>query len=259
MEHSPNIRMTDKQAAVLPLLLAFGLLGAGSGTPWDRDSTQWTDRDVQQVLATSPWAQSVNAVMADPREEIENYSAPLPGPERAGMAGQTNPTSNGGRWDGAVGRNRMGSLPSLPVVVRWDSAVPVREALRRSAGTPESDVSVADYVLTVTGLIPGGRYRSAGHTEASSNSDSSSDARNPEQILEAFMAFSRLLPREAAPIAPRNVKLDSASGAVHIFFPRTHPIEAGSKEVVFLTRFGGFTVRAKFRVKDMRYRGKVTL
>jgi hypothetical protein len=252
--------MTDKSAAVLPLLLAFGLLGAGSGTPWDKDSAQWTDRDAQLVLATSPWAQSVSAVMADPRDEMENYSAPLPGPERAGLAGQTNPTANGGRWDGAVGRNRMGSLPSLPVVVRWDSALPVREALRRSAGAPDSDVSPADYVLTVTGLIPGGRYRSAGHTAASSNSDSSADARNPEQILEAFMSFSRLLPRGGAPIAPGNVKLDSASGAIHIFFPRTQPIEAaGTKEVVFLTRFGGFTVRAKFHVKDMRYHGKLTL
>jgi hypothetical protein len=251
--------MTDKQAAVLPLLLAFGLLGAGSGAPWDKDSAPWTDRDAQLVLATSPWAQTVNAVMADPRDEMENYSAPLPGAERAGMAGQTNPTSTGGRWDGPVGRNRMGSLPSLPVVVRWDSALPIREALRHSTGTPDSDVSPADYVLTVTGLIPGGRYRSAGHTEASSNSDSSSDARNPEQILEAFMSFSRLLPRGAAPIAPRNVRLDSASGAIHIFFPRTHPIGANAKEVMFLTRFGGLTVRAKFHVRDMRYHGKLTL
>jgi hypothetical protein len=196
--------------------------------------------------------------MADPRDEREEYSAPLPGAERAGLAGKTNPTSNGGRWDGGVGRNQMGSLPSLPVVVRWDSALPVREALRRSGGAPDSDVA-PDYIITVTGLIPAGRYRSAGHAEASSNSDNSSDPRNPEQLLEAFMSFSRLLPRGAAAIAPRNARLDSASGDIHIFFPRTHPIEASSKEVLFLTRFGGFTVRAKFRIKDMRYHGKLTL
>jgi hypothetical protein len=251
--------MTDEPATVLPFLLVFGLLPAGSGVPWDKDSTQWTDRDVQLMLASSPWVQSVSAVMADPRDEMEQYSEPLPGAERAGMAGKTNPTPNSGRWDGGIGRNRMGTLPSLPVVVRWDSALPVREALRRSAGSPAPDFSSADYIITVTGLIPAGRYRSAGHTEASSNSDSSADARNPEELLEAFMSFSRLLPRGAAAIAPRNARLDPASGAVHIFFPRTHPIEAGSKDVVFLTRFGGFTVRAKFRIKDMRYEGKLTL
>jgi hypothetical protein len=251
--------MTDKLAAVLPLLLVFALLAGDSGAPWGKDSTQWTDRDAQLVLAASPWAQSVSAVMADPRDEKEDYAAPLPGAERAGLAGKTNPTATAGRWDGGVGRNSMGTLPSLPVVVRWDSALPVREALRRSAAAPDADASSTDYILTVTGLIPRGRYHSAGHAETSSNSDNSSDPRNPEELLEAFMSFSRLLPRGSAAIAPRNVRLDSASGTVHIFFPRTHPIEARSKEVVFLTRFGGFTVRAKFRVKDMQYQGKLTL
>jgi hypothetical protein len=252
--------MTDKPAAVLPLLLVLGLLASGGSDAWDKDSTQWTDHDAQAVLADSPWAHSVSAVMADPRDEMEKYPEPLPGPERAGLAGHTNPTPGGGRWDGSVGRNRMGSLPSLPVVVRWDSALPVREALRHSGKAPDSDASDADYIITVTGLIPAGRYRSTGHAETSSSSDGSSDARNPEELLEAFMSFSRLLPRGAAAIAPRNARLDSASGAVHIFFPRTRPIEAASsKEVVFLTRFGGFTVRAKFHIKDMRYHGKLTL
>ena len=252
--------MTDKLAAVLPLLLVFGLLSAGSDTtPWKKDSAQWTERDAQLVLATSPWAQSVDAVMHDPRDDMEEYSAPLPGAERAGMAGQTNSTAPSGRWDGSGGRNRMGSLPSLPVVVRWDSALPVREALRRVSKDPGPDIAPTNYVVTVTGLIPGGRYRSAGRAETSSSSDGASDARNPEELLEAFMSFSRLLPHGEAAIAPRNVRLDSASGAVHIFFPRTHPIEARSKEVVFLTRFGSFKVRAKFRVKDMKYLGKLAL
>lgn len=249
--------MTDKLADVLPFLLAFGLLWAGSDSPWDKDPKQWTNLDAQLVLSTSPWVQSVNATMADPRDEMEEYSAPLPGAERAGMAGNTNPTPNGAHWDGGVGRNRMGSLPSLPVVVRWDSAWPVREALRRAFEPPNADSS--DYIITVTGLIPAGRYRSAGQTNASSNSDSSSDKRNPEEILEAFMSFSRLLPRGEAAILPRNVRLDSATGAVHIFFPRTRPIEAKSKEVVFLTHFGGFKVHAKFHLKEMRCRGKLTL
>ena len=110
--------MTDKLTAVLPLLLVFSLLSAGSDAPWKKDAAQWTDRDAQLVLATSPWTQSVDATMHDPRDAMEEYSAPLPGAERAGLAGQTNPTAPAGHWDGGAGRNRMGSLPSLPVVVR---------------------------------------------------------------------------------------------------------------------------------------------
>lgn len=254
--------MTDKFAAVLPLLLVFGvfaLMSASSDTPWRKDAAQWTDREAQAVLSASPWAQSVDAEMHDPREDMEEYTPPPPAAERAGMAGQTNPTAPKGHWDGGVGRNRMGTLPSLPVVVRWDSAAPVREARRHVAGGPDPDASSPDYVITVTGLIPARRYRSAGRTDASSNSDGAADARNPEELLEAFMSFSRLLPHGEDAIAPRNVRLDSASGAIHIFFPRTRPIEAKSKDVIFLTRFGAFKVRAKFHLKDMRYQGKLAL
>ncbi len=251
--------MTDKFAAVLPLVLVFALFSASSGDPWDKDAAQWTEQDAQLVLTDSPWVQSVEAEMHDPRDDREEYSAPLPAGERAGMAGQTNPVAPSGHWSGGAGRNSMGSLPSLPVMVRWDSALPVREALRRVSRTESPDASSGDYVITLTGLIPAGRYRSAGRADTSSNSDGASDKRNPEELLEAFMSSSRLLPRGGTAIAPRNVRLDSASGALHIFFPRTRPIEAKAKEVVFVTRFGGFKVRAKFRVKDMRYQGKPAL
>ena len=111
------------------------------------------------------------------------------------MAGQTNPVAPPGRWDGGTGRNSMGSLPSLPVTVRWDSALPVREALRRVSGSETPGASSGDYVITLTGLIPAGRYHSAGRADTSSNSDGVSDKRNPEELLEAFMSSSRLLPR----------------------------------------------------------------
>ena len=251
--------MTDKVTAVLPLVLVFALLSASSGDPWDKDAAQWSDQDARLVLSDSPWVQSVEAEMHDPRDDREEYSAPLPAGERAGMAGQTNPVAPSGRWDGGTGRNSMGSLPSLPVTVRWDSASPVREALRRVSGSETPGASSGDYVITLTGLIPAGRYHSAGRADTSSNSDGVSDKRNPEELLEAFMSSSRLLPRGETAIAPSNVKLDPASGALHIFFPHTRPIEAKAKEVVFVTRFGDFRVRAKFRVKDMRYQGKPAL
>jgi hypothetical protein len=272
--------MTDKPAIVLPslshlpvlllpVLLVRGVLpvmAADATSSWNKDPGQWTDQDAQLVLTASPWSQSASAVMADPRDEIEPSPTPAPAAERSGLAGSNNPTgtatSGGGRWDGSVGRNRMGRLPSVPVLVRWDSALPVREALRRTAGAGEAEKnggSSSDYVVSLSGLIPGGRYRSSGRTETASRSDGGVDARNPEEILEAFMSYSRLLPSGAAAIVPSNVKLDAATGAVQIFFPRTHPIEAGAKEVVFLTRFGGLTVRAKFRVKEMKYQGKLEL
>ena len=245
--------MTDEPVTLLLIGLIFALLPAwagDSGAPWGKDPAQWTESDVQTVLTASPWAQSVSAVMADPRDETERTPAPLPGPAQAGMAGQTNPTGNSGRWDGSIGRNRMGRLPSLPVLVRWDSAAPVREALRRASNAQDTQES-GDYVITISGLIPAGRPQSSGRTETAS--------RNPEGIVAAFLSASRLEPRGAPAIRPKNVKLDSETGTVHVFFARSASLEQSAKEVTFATRFGGFSVRAKFRMKDMKFQGKVTL
>ena len=253
--------MTDEPPTLLLVGLIFALLPAwagDSGAPWGKDPAQWTENDVQVVLTVSPWAQSASAVMADPRDEIERTPAPLPGPAQAGMAGQTNPTGNSGRWDGSIGRNRMGRLPSLSVLVRWDSAAPVREALRRASNAHDAQ-EPEDYVITIAGLIPAGHYRSGGATETASRSGGTTGLRSPEEIIAAFMSASRLEPRGAPAIRPKNVKLDSETGTVHVFFSRSASLEQSAKEVTFATRFGGFSVRAKFRVKDMKFQGKVAL
>jgi hypothetical protein len=226
--------------------------------PWEKKAADWSAADVQRLLTTSPWAQAVDATVTDPQDQPEPPAPePLPGAKEAGLKG--GPTTP--RWDGGVGRNRMGRLPTIPVVVRWDSAAPILEALNRSGGLkPHTEgAPPQDYCITVLGLVPTGRYRAAGKPETTSRSDDAIDARNPEELLEAFMLSSRLRPRGAAEIRPGNVRLDPATGAVYIFFPRTHAIELNQKEVLFVTRFGGLNVRTKFRLAAMKYQGKLEL
>jgi hypothetical protein len=107
--------------------------------------------------------------------------------------------------------------------------------------------------------VPTGRYRAVGQPQTTSRSDDTVDARNPEDLLEAFMSSSRLRPKGAAEIRPENVQLDPSTGAVHIFFPRTRPIELDQKEVVFVTHFGGLNVKTKFRLAAMKMQGKLEL
>jgi hypothetical protein len=244
-----------------PVLLFGGLLFAGfASQPWDRPSNTWTPDDVNRILASSPWTLQVSAAMADPldiREPQPTNTPPL-NPAQNGPGGTPNPATP--PWDGGPGHNRMGRLATVPVTVRWDSAAPVREALAK-AGTASKPVAepATAYVITLQGLIPSGKYRSAGHTESTSQSDSSTDARNPEEVLEAFMSYSKLMPRGGSAIHPENVRLDADTGAIHIFFPRDHPLESGFKEVDFTTHFGGLNVRAKFRLPGMKYQGKLAL
>lgn len=240
--------------------------------PWDKDPAKWSPADIGRLLSNSPWVQETSATVVDPYDAIEPTTAPLPGAKEAGIAGP----SHDARWDGGVGHNRMGRLPSVPVTVRWESALPVREALRlsSSASATPTDASVKarpagltgpEYVITVVGLVQGGKYRALGNaadpgiSRSDDQAGKNPDAGNPEEVLEAFMQYSRLRASGISDIHPDNVQLDPASGAVHIFFPRTHPLGRHQKEVLFLTHFGSLNVLTKFRLSAMTFRGQLEL
>jgi len=78
-------------------------------------------------------------------------------------------------------------------------------------------------------------------------------------MREELMASTKLLPKGQAAIAPEDVKLDEKTGAIHLFFPRTHPITLNDKEVTLSTQFGSMRVVEKFRLKDMTEKGKLEL
>lgn len=150
------------------------------------------------------------------------------------------------------------------MTVRWDSALPVREALgRQHALVPYSPEQVQKYYLvSVAGLVPAGRYlnptlntRSGDDTFGNRNPQ---DPRNPEEMLEGVMHYARLFPHGKAPIRPDDAKLD-ASGTILLFFPRTSSITLEDKDVTFEVRFGSLAVMKKFRLKDMAYKGDLAL
>jgi hypothetical protein len=235
--------------------------------PWKKNSQNWTPEEAERILTSSPWAQQTKAVFGTDDVRDAPDPGPLPGAAEAGMAGPHGATD--GRWDGGVGKMPRGTVPTLPILVRWDSALPIREAAARAASastqsnpevTPATvEQASKDYVVTLIGLVPAKRYRDQGQLNGKSNSDDATDARDPEELLEGLMSTTRLIRRGRPALAPENVKLDGATGIVHVFFPRTDPILPGEKEVVFTTRFGSLSVQKVFRPGDMMYKGRLEL
>lgn len=243
-------------------VVLFGCVAAVASAaqlPWSKDSSHWSAADAQRVLNDSPWAQLANVAFPDIEAEEQREQPVGPVPDAPGMSGPNRATD--GRWDGGVGKIPHGGTPTLPLTIRWDSALPVREAARlvndKSAYT--ADQAEKDYILTVLGLVPGGRYRGAGQLPSQSRSDDGRDPQDPEPMLEGLMAQSRLLVPGEKPIRPENVKLDAATGALHLFFPRTQPIDLKAKFVMLVTRFGSMTIQKQFRLKDMLYQHKLEL
>ena len=221
----------------------------GAPPPWERPVGSWSAEDIAALLNNSPWAIQASAVMADPEDAIEPQPAGPPDTgERNGPGGQPR-----ARWDGEPGRKRKGQLATVPVTVRWESALPIRQAQKEAAAPTDA------YVISLAGLIPAGRYRAAGQTETTSSSDGSVDARNPEEVLEAFMSYSKIVSKGAHDLQPENVKLDPRTGTIRLFFSRNTSIDPNQKEVLFITHFGGLNVRVKFRLSSMKYHGNIEL
>jgi hypothetical protein len=232
------------------LLFAVAAVAVCAGEIWSsKDYTQWSAQEVNRLLTDSPWAKQVSASFSTPPREEEHPVIPPPGASTANMGGTRGVAD--GRWDGGVGRNIDDSAPKLPVTIRWDSALPVRQALLRSRfddHVPESGDSKEnlnrrerDYMVTVIGLL-------ANH-----------QSRDRERMEKELMGAAKLLRTGKAPIRPENVTLDASIGAIQVFFPRTNPISVDDKEVTFELQFGSIKVMKKFRLKTMTYKGRLEL
>jgi hypothetical protein len=247
--------------AVSLLLVPAALVAS---QPWlHRNPQDWTAEDAAQILLASPWAQQAGVTFGI---KAEDETAPppqqLPGAAEAGLAGHGQPET---RWDGGVGRLDRYNPPTLNVTVRWDSALPERLAAANAEKGGKQKPTIYSsqdagkyYIVTIMGLVPAGRYQAAPHADTQSASDDSVDSRNPEQMLQALMANSRLLTHSFS-IGAADAKLDSATGTLHLFFPRTRQITVSDKDVVLETRFGSVSLTKKFRLKDMVYAGKLEL
>jgi hypothetical protein len=215
-------------------------VAAFAGPPWkgkDANPNKWTPAQIELVLSNSPWSQTANAAFPEARDDGPINAYALPGAQQAGLPGNPKTAATDGRWDGGVGKNTgRGQVPTLPVLVRWDSAAPVRQALSLS-GEHTSEENGRDYVITVLGLVSAGK----------------------DQPLEGLMANSSLRTPGKAPISPEDAKVDTKTGAIHLYFPRSSPITASDKEVTFATRFGSLSVVRKFRVAEMVYHGRLEL
>jgi hypothetical protein len=255
--------------------LCFAIcLTALAAPPWrgKKAAAGWTKEEVEAVLNQSPWAQVSAAGFPEQRDDYPQSVYDLPGPAQAGLPAPKNAATDG-HWSGGVSRNTgHGVMPSLPVLVRWDSALPVRQALLRAKelgldGADSHEIAAAheepkSYVLTVVGLIPAKQYKPVGsipQKSTSDNDDGTRPALSTEQVLEGLMANSSLQVRGKAVIRPENVKIDSETGVIHIFFPRTREIQKADKEALFSTRFGSLTLEKRFRLSDMMYQNQLEL
>jgi hypothetical protein len=234
-------------------LFAFCLCAADS---WEsKPFTDWSEKELQKILTNSPWSHNISVSMGEPLTgggRGDRLGADE-GPPRPGgdLASAMGPSDGGGSpRNDAGGRGGIQAPPSLALTVRWQSALPIKQALVRrkygseAATSPEAKKFLDEnsvYLIAVSG-IP------------------ATVGRAP-QAKTAIQEQSTLSVKGKAAVQATDIVLGPLGKQVDAFFvfPKTTPFTLDDKEVEFSTRLGPVTVKYKFRLKDMLYNGTLEL
>jgi hypothetical protein len=220
----------------LPLL---GVSALAASEFWkDEAPAQWTEEEVKLILTDSPWAREAN-----------------PRIDRPALYGLRGPLGEigGGMGRGGGERGVRGELPNGPetkLIIRWASALPIRQALRwgrdrvKPGQPPNADGTEADdYVIEVLGFAA--RYARM----------------SDDRIREELHATTCIKRKNKDDLLAEKIEVNPV-GRVDTFvyrFPKDDPIRLEEKEVEFVSGLGAVTFKEKFKLSEMLYRGKLAL
>jgi len=191
--------------------------------------SDWTDAEIRQLLNQSPWAKEGSISDTTQRGSL--------GSNAAGAGGGGGRRRGRGAASPSGAATNTGPLVTWKATVRWESALPVREALHRGAPgeLPE------DYVLNVFGEVPG------------VDPDASDAILKDNTTLEHKGDQIKL---NRVELAPKNSM--SEAGTL-FYFSRRLALRLEDQEAIFTTKLGPLKVKCKFTLKDMLYRGNLEL
>jgi hypothetical protein len=223
--------MTRREILMLSLAAVPGL-SSPAGEFWnDKKPEDWSEAEIQEILTKSPWAkEGAVSVFGGAGGSLLN---------RNGAMNRSGNMSSTGRQRTSTTQNQSGDTPDLryKAIVRWQSALPIREALKEKPTAAGAD----NYILALVGDL--------------ALADPDEDDAQKESRLE-MMKQSTKLEKHGGAIALANLETVKKLGTL-FYFPRVEPIKDG--QVTFTTKMGPIEVKCKFTVKEMMYHGKLEL
>jgi hypothetical protein len=149
-----------------------------------------------------------------------------------------------------------GEMPQPNVLVRWESALPILMASKKAPSNPDGQPQA--YVISVSGM----QMMGMGNRTRPGGQDGPRD-RAPAPDMEGQMKAKTEIQRKGKdPLLPDRVEITrEGDGPVFtcFFTPGSQAIRPTDKEVIFLTKMGPLEIKAKFLLKDMEFKGNLTL
>lgn len=262
----------------ITLVAVASALALCAADAWkNTDFTQWSHDDAKKILSKSPWAKEVSVIMGQPGGGQQSGGR---GGGKRGGGGGGGDTGEGGLTGGVGGRGGGGGeggaggggTPSMNLIVRWETAIPVKEALMKlnfGDHLPAKgekgytlDAPQNDYVISVTGLRLGGGGRGRGRGAEGSEAPAGGEANQQngaDRMKDMLMTGTTLVRKGKDPIAPSNIVVNTAANVVFLVFPKKDVISEEDKDVEFRMNMGRIQVKEKFSLKDMHFNGKLEL
>lgn len=254
----------------------------GSKEFWDaKPPSEWNAEEIDRMISKSPWAKEAsvsynggpggfggNGGMGRRGSGSGGIGFPggggigFPGGggNRGGIGNPGGYPSGGATGPGGGGSRGGGERQRFEAIVRWESALPIQQALHADANDDKPNPDFAKYyVIGLIGDLPmvgGGRRRN------DDNSDDDDDATQRERRLDMYKQYTRL-ERKDGPVQLEKVEDGSRTGSkgpgTYFYFSRLDDISMDDKQVSFTTKLGPMEIKAKFVLKDMLYHGKLAV
>ena len=252
---------------LVPISIA---LWAAGGQSWkDKPIAEWNGDDTRQILSDSPWAKTIQPTMDRSANNGQRQSRGmgrgggigiggigigLPGGmgRRRGMGypgggypgggypGGGYPGGPSGGTGGGNGTN-YGQPPTLKL--RWESALPVREAELKARETNAPTVDESHYAIAVYGVPD---------RMLNGNSKSLADQ------LKKQAAIKRGGKKDLKPSGVEVLQREDGPVIVYLF-PRSKEITRQDKRIEFDAKISRLQFSQPFYVDDMMYQGKLEL
>lgn len=241
----------------LGLFMILALVSAATAQEFwvKKPFNEWSSEELKKFMSSSPWVKDLTMATQPPRGDglDMNAGSGRGGDEFGGVdagADSSEGRAGGGGRGGRGGGGRGNSPALMTVIVAWQSALPVKQAVVRSrmgrAGEVPSDAQPfletvdSEYLIMISGM-PQNIARQA-----------LSDASKVKKSV--LRVGKREIPLVAVNTSQRGPDMD-----ILLRFDRSQPIQLQDNEVEVDARLGMFGLKKKFKLKDMVFNGKLEL
>jgi len=230
-------------------LITLGLFAADEQAWKGKPIAEWTEDDARLVLSDSPWVKTVTPSVTRRSDNGQSgygrrnvgFGIPGIGGRRGGYGYPGGGGNPGGSRTGGTDSNSNQAPPMLKL--RWESALPVREAELKTRDTAAPTLDENHYAIAVYG-VPS-RFVNG----------------DPKKLADQYKDHAVIKREGKKDLKPSSVEvLQREDGPVVVYlFPRSKEITKDDRRLELDAKIGAMEVDESFFPEDMVFQNKLEL